>query len=123
MFYIGGGPVSWSSKRQTVVALSTAEAEYIATSHAAQEAIWFRQFLRDLGFVQNSATIIQSDNQGAISLSKNPVDHGRCKHVDIKFHFIRQQILEKNIALVYCPTEHMAADIMTKGFSRDRFKY
>ena len=121
-FKLGSSTVSWRSKRQSVVALSSTEAEYIALSMASQEAIWIRNLLESMNFKQEDATILFEDNQGSIALAKNPKDHSRAKHIDIKYHFVRHAVEEKNIQLVYCPTENMMADILTKGLPKPRFE-
>jgi hypothetical protein len=120
LFTIGGVPVSWKSKKQATVALSTAEAEYMALATAAQEVSWLRKFLVNFGLDQNEATVIFEDNQGCIALAKNPVSHERTKHIDIRYHFIRELIEAKMIDLQYLPTEEMLADLLTKGMARDR---
>ena len=79
--------MSWLSKKQATVALSTAEAEYVAHNQAAQEGIWLRRLLSDLGM---KSTVILEDNQGVIAIAKNPVDHSRTKHIDIRYHYIRE---------------------------------
>ena len=88
LFQIGGCAVSWRSKKQTCVALSTAEAEYMALASAAQEAVWMRQLTTELGNGQKGATTIFEDNQSAIRMAKNPQFHGRSKHIGIKYHYI-----------------------------------
>ena len=103
--------------KQKCVALSTAEAEYMALSGAAQEAVWMRQLLSDLGREVVGATTIQEDNQSAICMAKSPQFHGRAKHIDIKFHFVREQVNEGKIKLEYCQTGDMIADMLTKGLS------
>ena len=90
VFTISGGAVSWKSKKQTSVALSTAEAEYIALASTAQEAMWMRQLTADLKSAPSKATTIYEDNQSAIEMAKNPQFHGRAKHIEIKYHFIRE---------------------------------
>ena len=89
IFLQSGGPVSWLSKKQATVALSTAEAEYVALIQAAQEGIWLRGLLSDLG-LKAMSTVILEDNQGAIAIAKNPVDYSRTKHIDIRYHYIRE---------------------------------
>jgi len=89
VFLLGGGAVSWLSKKQSTVALSTAEAEYVALSQAAQECVWLRRLLSDLG-MDATPVVILEDNQGAIAIAKNPVDHSRTKHIDIRYHYIRE---------------------------------
>jgi hypothetical protein len=120
LFKFGDFPVCWKSKRQPTVALSTAEAEYMSLASAGQTAIWFRQLLADLGFRQDKATVIFEDNQGCIAMAKNPVSHERTKHIDIKYHFIRELVSNETIKVEYLSTEEMEADILTKSLSRDR---
>ena len=120
VFFIGEGAVSWNSKRQPTVALSTTEAEYMATTQSAKEAMWLRQLMADVGCVQEKATTIMSDNQGSISLAKNPKYHSKTKHIDIQYHFIREKLEEGVIALKYCRTQDMVADLLTKALAKDR---
>jgi hypothetical protein len=120
VFFLGVGAISWNSKRQPTVALSTTEAEYMAASQSAKEAIWLRQLMADVGCVQGEATIIMCDNQGCIALAKNPKHHSRTKHIDVQHHFIREKIEDEVIELRYCPTEHMVADVLTKALGRVR---
>ena len=122
VFKIGSSTISWRSKRQSIVALSSTEAEYVSLSHATQEAIWLRALLHDMGFNQSKPTMMFEDNQGAIELSKNPSHHSRTKHIDIKFHHVRDAVISKKIDLRYCPTQHMIADILTKGLPRPQFE-
>ncbi len=121
MFQISGAAVSWRSKKQTCVALSTAEAEYMALASAAQEAIWMRQLTTDLRNAPTGATVILEDNQSAICMAKNPQFHGRAKHIGIKYHFIREQVNSSTVELKYCQTEEVVADMLTKGMYRDKF--
>ena len=111
---IGGATISWKSKRQSVVALSSTEAEYVALSSATQEIVWLRSLLAAMGLEQKEATKLHEDNQGSISLSKNPKSHSRTKHIDIKFHYVREAVEKKEVNIIYCATEKMTADIMTK---------
>ena len=122
VFQIGGTAVTWRSKKQSCVALSTAEAEYVALSSAAQEAIWMRELSADLKNPQSQSTLILEDNQSAISIAKNPQFHGRTKHFNIKYHFIREQVSNGKICLRYCPTEDMLADLLTKGIGSEKFE-
>lgn len=121
LFQIAGGPVSWKSKKQDTVALSTAEAEYMALSCAAQESIWMRRLNSELGNPPQGPTIILEDNQSAIAMAKNPQFHGRAKHIDIRHHFVREQVSDGTIELKYCPTREMVADILTKGLAQEQF--
>ena len=89
MFYVRIGAVSWSSKKQQIVSLSTTKVEFIAATACACQAIWLRRILEELQFKQVEATIVFCDNNSAIKLSKNPVLHGRSKHIDVKYYFLR----------------------------------
>ena len=122
LFLMAGGPVSWKSKRQGCVALSTAEAEYMALSLAAQETIWIRRLLTELGKKPKGPTVLMEDNQSAIAMAKNPQFHSRAKHIDIRHHFIREKVNEGDIKLIYCPTGDMIADMFTKGLTQHRLK-
>ena len=117
------GPlISWKSKKQQCVALSSCEAEYIAVTVAAQEAKFLKQLYHDMVGSQNDTCVcIHVDNQGAIALAKNPVKHQRSKHIDIRYHFIRDEIQNGTIRLEYVPTELNVADVFTKPVSRVRF--
>ena len=114
--------MSWRSRKQSIVALSTTEAEYVALCDAAQEAVWLRGLLGDIGFVQNAPTTIFEDNQGAICLSQNPKDHTRTKHIDIKYHYIRERVAAKQLAVQHCATGDMLADTLTKGLAKPAFE-
>eukprot|EP00794_Sanderia_malayensis_P011707 gene11707-biopygen9383 len=122
VFRLGKATISWKSKRQPVVALSSTEAEYVALCAATQEAIWLRRLLGSLDINQDQATQLYEDNQGAIALSRNPNSHSRTKHIEIKYHYVRNVVDNKEIQLIYCPTEKMIADIMTKPLPRPKFE-
>jgi hypothetical protein len=122
MFLLGGAAISWKSSKQTCVALSTTEAEYVALAAAAQEAIWLQQLMGDLLNESIRETTILEDNQSAICLAKNQSIHGRTKHIDIKYHFIRDAVEAGKIKLVYCASEDMIADMLTKGLSIRQFE-
>lgn len=110
-----GGPlISWKSRRQPTVALSTCEAEYIGLAATTQESLYLTQLLNNMGIGSYECTKMYGDNQGAIALSKNPVNRQRSKHIDIRHHFLRDVLLDGKIDIVYCPTENMVADIFTK---------
>ncbi len=129
-----GPAISWKSKRQSTVALSSCESEYIALTYATQEALYLSQLLNDLlhdllpskSFnpitINSSGVKINADNQGALKLSRNPVHHNRSKHFDIKYHFIRDSIATKKIDAVYVPSEENIADLMTKPFSKVKLR-
>ena len=122
IFRMGDCTISWRSHKQSIVALSTTEAEYVAMCEAAQEAVWLRRLLRDIGFVQKAPTVIAEDNQGAICLSQNPRDHSRTKHIDIKFHYIREKVSGRELQVQYCATGDMVADTLTKGLPKPAFE-
>jgi len=117
-FLIDGGAVSWYSRKQELVTLSTAEAEYVAATHAAKEAIWLRRLILELFPLPTSPTILFCDNQAAIKLASDDNYHARTKHIDIRYHFIRQVVADGTVSLVYCPTDDMAADFLTKSLPK-----
>jgi hypothetical protein len=121
IFLVSGAPVSWSSKVQKTVARSSVEAEYMALSAAAQEAVYLRTLIEELGFkVQLPMTIFQ-DNQGSIFLAEGKGNHGRTKHIDIRHHFIRDLVEEKVIQVTYIPSNRNVADIFTKPLDQLKF--
>jgi hypothetical protein len=120
-FLLNGAIVSWKSKCQPVIALSVAEAEYIAATEAAKEAIWWRLFLNELGIPQQT-TILHEDNQACILLAKNPQAHHRTKHVQVRFHFIREKVESKEIKLQYIPTKKQLGDMFTKALPGFAFR-
>lgn len=122
VFMFNGAPISWSSQRQSVVSLSTAESEYIALSHGAKEAIWLRQFLKELNINCNYVEIFV-DNQAAIKLASNSEHHKRSKHIDVRYHFIRDIVNKKQIALEYVSSKDQLADIFTKPLAKAQFCY
>lgn len=113
-----GPAISWKSKKQPTVALSTCEAEYIGLATTTQESMYLTQLLNGMDNKVYSCTKIHGDNQGAIALSKNPVNRQRSKHIDVKYHFIRNALSEGKIDIVYCPSEDMVADILTKPVAK-----
>ena len=115
---LGGGAITWASKLQPTVALSSAEAEYMAVSAAVQDAIYLRKLFNDLGFEQREPTVIHEDNQGCIALTENPVMHKRTKHIDIRHHFIRERVESGEIVLKYVATQDQLADMLTKPLKR-----
>lgn len=119
-FMLGGGCVSWGSKLQPTVALSSSEAEYMGTTPAVQEALVQRQLLCDLHLKQEQPTIIFEDNQGCIAMSNNPVMLKRTKHIDVRYHFIREKVENGDVVLKYIPTEDQLADLLTKPLPRHR---
>ena len=104
-----------------MVALLTTEAEYIAVASGATQAVWLHRMLCDLKHQQGTPTVIYCDNKSTISLTKNPVFHGRSKHIDIKFHFIRDLVKDNEIVIEYCRSKEQVADIFTKPLKVDTF--
>lgn len=121
VFMLGTGAISWSSKKQPVVSLSTTEAEFIAAASCACQAVWLRRILENLGHNQGRCTTICCDNSSTIKLSRNPVLHGRSKHIDVRFHFLRDLTKDGVIELQYCSTEDQVSDIMTKPLKLESF--
>ena len=121
-FFLGGGPISWKTRKQSTVALSSTEAEYLSATDSAKQAIYHRNFLNEIGLPQPSPTIIKADNQGAIAISQNPCKHERTKHFDIRHHFIREKVMKGVLKLEYLPTTEMVADILTKALPRVKFE-
>jgi hypothetical protein len=114
--------VSWISKKQRTVALSSAESEYMAISAALQEIKWINQLLEELTFKQQSPTKLFSDSQAAIAISGNDINHNRTKHIDIRHHFIRDAIKGKEVELEWVQTAEQEADILTKALGRIQFE-
>ncbi len=123
IFLFGGAAISWSSKRQVTVALSSTEAEYIAVCSAVQEAVYLRTLLKDFGYEQKEPTIIHQDNQGSIAISKNAVVSRRTKHIDIKYHYVREMVETGEVTMDYIPTEKMLADCLTKAVNKNILDY
>jgi hypothetical protein len=122
-FNLGSTIFSWSSKKQSIVAQSTAEAEFIAATAAVNQALWLQKLLRDLHIEEEEATEISVDNQAAIAISNNPVFHGKTKHFNIKLYFIREVQKNGDVKLLYCRTEDQMADLFTKALPANRFEF
>jgi hypothetical protein len=122
--FVGVGAVTWSSKKQPIVTLSSTEAEYVALTHASKDILWIHKLLAELSSIFSFIlpTTLFCDNQGAIRLSKDATFHGRTKHIDVHFHFIRQTINSGHIAMQYCSTDDMIADIFTKSLARVKYE-
>ena len=127
VFLIDGGAVSWSSRSQSLISLSTCESEYVAATEASKEGIWMWSFISQVFEptfkVLNGPTDINSDNQAAITLSQDHQFHARMKHIDIHFHFICYIVEDGKVHLIYCPTEEMVADILTKSLPSAKAKH
>ena len=122
-FLLHGGAVSWTTKRQEIISLSTTESEYIAATYAAKEALWLRSLISQLFDTTLEATTLFSDNQSAIALTKDHQYHARTKHIDIRFHFIRWIVENGSLRLIYCPTDDMVADSLTKALPSPKVKH
>jgi hypothetical protein len=114
MFSFGSADVTWSSKKQPTVALSSTEAEYKGAAMAACEVAWLRKLLGDLGLHVDRQVVIYCDNLSSIQLARNPVFHARTKHIEVHYHFIRDKVLAGEIDLIYVNTEDQVAHIFTK---------
>ena len=121
-----GTLISWWSRLQRIVAVSTQEAEYISSSDAACDLMFLRHLLASLNFDTTNTVAspkpLLVDNNAAISLSKNPIDHQRSKHIDNRYHYIRERVENKDIATLYCSTDKQLADVMTKALGPEKHK-
>ena len=122
-FLFGTCAFSWCCKKQNIVAQSTVEVEFTAASTAVNQALWLRKVLVDLNMKQERCTELFVDNQAAISISNNPVFHGKIKHFNIKLFFIREVQKEGTVSLIYCKSELQLADIFTKPLPRSKFEF
>ncbi len=117
-FVAAKGVITWGSKKQNIVSLSSTEAEYVCLSDAAREANWLRNLYQEMGFPEEESTLIYGDNQSALAIAENLCYHKRTKHFDIKHHYIRDQVQRGVMKLQYLPTTQMTADIFTKALPR-----
>ncbi|GJV55594.1 hypothetical protein Tco_1456599 [Tanacetum coccineum] len=120
--FLGDKLVSWSSKKQKSTAISSTEAEYIALSRCCSQILWMRSQLTDYGFQFNKIPLYY-DNKSAIALCCNNVQHSRAKHIDIRYHFIKEQVENGIVELYFVRTEYQLADIFTKPLPRERFNF
>jgi hypothetical protein len=118
IFFLGRSPVSWQSQKQRVVAISSCEAEYMAATTAACQGIWLARLLGEMLNEKPVKPKLLVDNKSAISLSKNPVFHERSKHIDIRYHFIRECVELGSIDIDYIRTSDQLADVLTKALGR-----
>ncbi|KAL8140089.1 hypothetical protein V2J09_006110 [Rumex salicifolius] len=115
IFYLNESPITWCSKKQETVALSSCEAEFMAATEAAKQAIWLQELLGEILGKSSEKVVIRVDNKSAIALTRNPVFHGRSKHIHTRYHFIRE-------CVQHVPGEKQKADILTKALGRIKFK-
>eukprot|EP00253_Pinus_taeda_P004608 PITA_04608 len=121
VFTPGSGPITWACKKQVAISLYSAETEYRGVVEASKEALWLRQILSEFDFQQQHPNTLWCDNQSAIQLCKDPVQHQRNKHIELHMHFIRKLILEHVLELQYCSTDDQVADIFTKALTEAKF--
>ena len=121
IFYYGDSPISWSTQKQATVALSSCESEFIAATAAATQALWLKRLLSRLTHSKEEKVIIMVDNKSAIELMKNPVFHGRSKHIDTKYHFIRECVEREDLQVEFISGEYQKADILTKALPKIKF--
>jgi len=125
-FIFGGPAVSWGSKLQKTVALSTMAAEYMALCEASKEAVWLNKLVQSVASqglrtaISGGPINIKVDNSGCIDFSKNPVEHKHTKHIDIRYHFVREAITTDKVTLEHCATDDMVADPMTKELGKTK---
>ena len=113
-----GAAISWSTTKHPTAAISTSEAEYQARAAVVQEALYLRSILDEMGVVFDGPTVIKEDNQNCIKMCKSTVMQKRTKHIDVKYHFVRERVKDETVELQYCPTEFMEADFLTKSLSK-----
>ncbi|GKV32740.1 hypothetical protein SLEP1_g41325 [Rubroshorea leprosula] len=121
-FTLGSGVISWCSQKQDALAHSIAEAEYIAAAIAVDQAIWLRKLLVDVHHAQSNPTEMLCDSKVAVAIAKNPVFHGKTKHLKLKYHIVRVAENDGDIVMVHCSSEENVADIFTKGLQKIRFE-
>src|SRR6202020_1202120 len=105
--------------KQSLTTLSSTESEYVAATHATKMLVWLRNLMEELGHPQPTTSTLFCDNQSAIALSRDHQFHARTKHIDVQYHYVRDKVTDKTLELIYCPTNEMTADIMTKGLARN----
>ena len=114
--------MTWRSKKQVIIVLSSIEAEYIAMSEAAQEVCWLRNLYDELGFTQLLPTILKGDNEGSIAMTLNLQFHQRSKHIAIRYHWVRDLVRDGFIDVESCCDAEQMADVLTKALLRPKFK-
>jgi len=120
-YFLNGSLVTWASQKQKIVALSSCEAEYVAAAAATCQGIWLSRLIADFQGTKETTVKLLMDNMSAIALSKNPVHHDRSKHIDTKFHFLRECVEEGKLEVEHVGTGEQVADIFTKALGRVKF--
>ena len=123
VYILDGGAISWMSKKQELVTLSMAEAEYVAATHAVREGVWLRRFVEEVFQPLANLTVLYCDNQATIALTKDGSFHAHTKHIDIRYHFICFIVDSGSFLLLYCPTADMTADTLTKALPSVKAKH
>lgn len=121
VFYFGDTPITWCSQKQNTVALSSCEAEFMAATSAACQAIWLRGLYSEIMAKDLKPVVIRVDNKSAIALMKNPVFHGRSKHINTRYHYIRECVEKGQVLIEYICGEEQRADTLTKPLARIKF--
>lgn len=122
LFQLGTSSICWSSKKQPCVALSSTEAEYIAAAEASKELVWLRLLMQDLGLTPREPTIVYEDNQACIKLATTEGLNPHTKHVDVRYHYLRDLVHKNVVQFRYCDTKDMTAGCLTKPLSRGSFE-
>lgn len=122
VIFFGGGPISWCSRKQPIVATSSTEAEYIAAADCCKEILYLKSLLEEL-LTEKVNVNIKVDNQSAIKLIQNGVINRKSKHIDVKYHFIHEKLKDKIITVDYCQTDKQIADLFTKPFGKIKFTF
>lgn len=120
---MGGAPISWKTKKHTVVSRSSSEVDYRAMTTTVSEILWLRWLLKDLDVPQAEATPLYCDNQAACHIANNPVFHERTKHVEMDCYFVREGVESQEIKPCYIKTNDQVADMFTKPLGTERFRY
>jgi len=118
--FLGSSLISWGTKKQNFVALSTAETKYVAVASCCAQLLWIKQQLEDFGVLTDTIPLI-CDNTSAMNMAKNHVQHKRTKHIDVRHHFLRDNVEKQNVVIKLCKTEDQLTDIFTKPLSKDYF--
>ena len=121
IFFLGNNPVAWNCSKQKVIALSSCEAEYISSTMSVCQGIWISRFMHELSGCEEKCFDLCIDNKSTIDISRNPVHHGRTKHIDVRFHFIGKCVEEGKVILRYIRTEEQVADFFTKSLGTSKF--
>eukprot|EP00253_Pinus_taeda_P019154 PITA_19154 len=121
VFTLGSGPITWACKKQSAISHSSVEVEYRGVVEASKQALWLHQILSEFGFQKQHLTTLWCDNQSAIKLCKDPIQHQRSKHLELHMHFIRKLIHDHVLEVQYFSTDDQVADIFTKALIEAKF--